>query len=208
MTRKTAALRHLRRVDHNFFRITTPYHALLPAQLPQKRTRTALFVSLVSIVISQQLSTAAAGTVFARVKTSCKGRLTPLSILKIRFRTLRNAGLSSAKTKTLKAIARAIKNGSLDLLALKNIPETEAALSLMSIRGLGPWSVEMFMIFALGRTDVFSAGDLGLMRAIESLYGLPKNSPRETLLAIAEKWTPYRTYACLLLWRVRDTKAG
>ena len=99
----------------------------------------------------------------------------------------------------------AIKNNKLDLLSLKNIPEADAVKKLMSIWGLGPWSVEMFLMFALGRGDVFSPGDLGLARAMEAIYNLPKNTPRSSLLAIAEKWSPHRTYASLLLWRTRDT---
>lgn len=134
--------------------------------------------------------------------------MTPESVVETRPAAFRTAGLSGAKTKTLKSIARAVHNGSLDLLSLKKIPESEAAEKLMAIWGLGPWSVEMFMMFALGRTDVFSAGDLGLVRAMETLYSLPKGSPREKLLAISAKWAPYRTYASLLLWRTRDTKAG
>ena len=78
----------------------------------------------------------------------------------------------------------------------------------MSIWGLGPWSVEMYLMFSLGKGDVFSAGDLGIIRSMEAIYALPKGTSRETFIAIAEKWSPYRTYACLLLWRARDTKAG
>jgi DNA-3-methyladenine glycosylase II len=161
----------------------------------------------VSIVVSQQLGTAAADTIFARVKEVCKGRVTSLSILKIQEEKLRGAGLSAAKVKTLTAIAKAVEDGSLNLLSLKKIPEAEAAEALMRIWGLGPWSVEMFLMFSLGRSDVFSVGDLGLVRSIEAIYGLPKGAPRETLLAIAQKWSPYRTYACMLLWRTRDAKA-
>ena len=76
----------------------------------------------------------------------------------------------------------------------------------MSMWGLGPWSVEMFLIFALGRGDVFSPGDLGLVRAMKTIYGLPKNASRTSLLAIAEKWSPHRTYASLLLWATQDSK--
>lgn len=159
---------------------------------------------MIRTVISQQLGTAAARSIFIRVKEACGGRLTPESVAKVRPAKLRAAGLSGAKTKALKSIARAVRSGSLDLVSLKGIPETEAAEKLMSIWGLGPWSVEMFMMFALGRADVFSAGDLGLVRAMETIYSLPKNPPREKLLAIARKWSPYRTYACLLLWRTRD----
>lgn len=207
MPRKQDALRHFKRIDPHFYTTTLPHHAGLPSQLSGKRTRTQLFESLVSIVISQQLGTTAADTIFARVKEACKGRLTSLSILKTKTEKFRAAGLSGAKTKTLKEISKAVEDGSLDLLSLKKIPEAEAVEALMRIWGLGPWSVEMYLMFSLGRADVFSAGDLGLIRSIESIYGLPKNAPRVRILAIAEKWSPYRTYASLLLWRTRDTKA-
>ncbi len=170
-----------------------------------RRTRAELFSALVSIVIAQQLGTAAADTIFERVKKVCGGRLSPESILKTRLPAFRKAGLSGAKTKALKAVAAAVDNESLDLLVLKKIPEAAASEMLVRIWGLGPWSVEMFLMHSLGRSDVFSSGDLGLVRAMEAIYRLPKNAPRTSLLAIAEKWSPYRTYASLLLWRTRDT---
>ncbi|MCR4276414.1 MAG: DNA-3-methyladenine glycosylase 2 family protein, partial [Candidatus Parcubacteria bacterium] len=163
-----------------------------------------LFASLVRIVISQQLGTAAARSILGRVKEACGGRLTPESVLKTRGTIFRRAGLSSAKIKTIKTIAKAVKNNSLDLLSLKKMPEAQAAEKLTAIWGLGPWSVEMFLMNTLGRPDVFSPGDLGLIRAMEAIYGLPKGSSREVLLAIAEKWAPHRTYASLLLWRTRN----
>ena len=208
MTSRAAALRHFKRVDPHFHHATSAYHDTLPLELSSEHMRVQLFKSLVSTVISQQLGTAAADTIFARVNSACQGRVTPLSILEMRPEILRRAGLSGAKIKTLKAIAKAVENGSLDLLKLKKIPETEAADMLLNIWGLGPWSVDMFMMFALDRIDVFSPGDLGLIRSMEAIYRLPKDAPRSSLLAIAEKWSPYRTYACLLLWRSRDTKAG
>ena len=168
------------------------------------QTRAQLFESLVRTVISQQLGLAAAKSIHARVRETCGRRITSLSILKKSEEELRAAGLSGAKIKTLKEISKAVESGSLDLLSLKSISEAEAAEKLMSIWGLGPWSVEMFMMFALGRGDVFSPGDLGLIRAIEAIYGLPKGVSRSTVLAIAEKWSPHRTYASLLLWRTRD----
>ena len=214
MTRSTSsssaavALRHFKKVDPLFHKATRAHHTALPEVLPHKRTKAALFESLVSIVISQQLGTAAADTIFARVKKVCGDRLTPESVLKTSPTKFRTAGLSGAKTKTLKAIATVVQDKQLDLVALKRISEGEAATKLTTIWGLGPWSVEMFMMFSLGRGDVFSVGDLGLIRAIEAIYGLPKNSPRPTLLAISEKWAPHRTYASLLLWRTRDATAG
>ncbi|MBU6388522.1 DNA-3-methyladenine glycosylase 2 family protein [Patescibacteria group bacterium] len=207
MTRKADALMHFKRVDPHFHRATRAYHPALPERLSAKNSRARLFASLVSTVVSQQLGLAAADAIFSRVKKACKGRLTPEAILKLRPKVLRAAGLSGAKIKTLKAIATAVQGGALDLLALKKVPEEEAAEKLMRIWGLGPWSADMFLMFALGRPDVFSPGDLGLIRAMEAIYGLPKNAPRSSLLAIAEKWSPHRTYASLLLWRTRD-KAG
>ena len=206
MTRKKEALQHFKRIDPHFYKATKAQHAFLPEQLSAKRTRQELFASLVAIVISQQLGTAAADTILARVKKVCGIRLSPAAILKTRFTEFRKTGLSGAKTKTLKAIAAAVTDNSLDLLSLKKIPEAAAAKKLIQIWGLGPWSVEMFMMHSLGRDDIFSSGDLGLIRAMEAIYSLPKNVSRTSLLAIAEKWSPYRTYASLLLWRFRSSK--
>ncbi len=204
MPRLTDALKHFKRVDPYFHRATKKHHTSLPGRLSGKKTRAQLFASLVSTVISQQLGLAAADAIFSRVKKVCGNTLTPESVLKASPATFRKAGLSGAKIKTLKSIAKAVTTGELDLLSLKRVSEAEAAEKLMQIWGLGPWSSEMFLMFALGRPDVFSPGDLGLIRAMETIYGLPKNAPRTSLLAIAEKWSPYRTYASLLLWRTRD----
>lgn len=206
MTSRTAALKHFKRVDPHFHKATRVHHSSLPVHLSRKRTRSELFESLVSIVISQQLGNAAADTIFTRVKKACGGRLIPESIDKTRLVAFRGAGLSLAKTKTLKEIAKVVNNNSLNLLSLKKLPEADTAEKLMRIWGLGPWSVEMFMMHSLGRSDVFSPGDLGLTRAMETIYRLPRNAPRSSLLAIAKKWSPYRTYASLLLWRTRPNR--
>lgn len=206
MTSRAAALRHFKKADPHFHTATKTYHASLPERLIAHTTRAALFTRLVQTVISQQLGIKAARIIFARVKKAC-GELSPKSLLAARAAALCAAGLSRAKIKTLREIARAVKRRELDLCALKSMPETEVAEKLVSMRGLGPWSAEMFLMFALGRADVFSPGDFGLARAMETIYGLPRGIPREKMLAIAEKWSPHRTYASLLLWLTRDTKA-
>ena len=208
MTRKAVALRHLKRVDPHLYQATQAYHASLPPRLPEKKTRRQLFESLVRIVIAQQLGGPASRSIFARVRKTCGDRLAPESVLKASPSALRAAGLSGSKVKTLKAIAKTIRSGGLDLLSLKKLSEEDAAKRLMKIWGLGPWSVEMFLMDALGRGDVFSPGDLGLVRAMGRIYHLPKDAPLSSLLAIAQTWSPHRTYASLLLWRVKDTKAG
>src|SRR3989344_8659305 len=148
MTRLATALKHFKKIDPRFHKATVAHLSSLPAELSMKMNRNGLFERLIRTVISQQLGTAAARSIFLRVKAACEGRITPESVAKVRPTKLRAAGLSGAKTKTLKSIASAVRSGSLDLLLLKKIPEEEAAQKLMSIWGLGPWSVEMFMMFA------------------------------------------------------------
>ena len=164
MTSCAVALTHLKRVDPHFHAATKAHHSSLPTELKGKATNAALFESLVSTVVSQQLGLAAADAIFTRVKKVC-GKLMPEAVLKARPAALRKAGLSGAKIKTIKEIAKAVKNKSLNLLPLKKLPEEEAAQKLLAIWGLGPWSVEMFMMFGVGHPDVFSAGDLEIGRA-------------------------------------------
>ena len=204
MTSRAKALNHFKRVDPRLYEATRAHHQALPLELPAKRTRDELFSALVSIVVSQQLGTAAADSIFARVKTACGGRITSQAVAKVSERTLRKAGLSGAKIKAIKTMTQCVKSGALDLISLKRVPEDEASARLTALWGLGPWSVEMFMLFALGRADVFSPGDLGLARSIELIYGLPKNTDRTSLLAYSGTWSPYRSWACILLWRSRD----
>lgn len=205
---KDRALRHFRRADPIFYAATKACHALLPEELPSKRTERQLFSALISIVVSQQLGLAAADSIFKRVQAACGGAITPEAALRLSEIQLRRTGLSGAKVKTIRAIAEAVskntKGSQLNLISLKRVPEEVAHERLTAIWGLGPWSVEMFMMFALGREDVFSPGDLGLMRSIERIYGLPKGTPRASLLRVSKKWSPYRTWACLLLWRSKD----
>lgn len=204
MTRKADILRHFKRVDPTFFNAVHPHVGNFQLVTVRRKTRDQLFASLAEIVIAQQLGTLAADTICKRVKAACGGRMTPESISRTPASTLRKAGASAAKVKTMKLLARAVQKKKIDLLSLQKAPEHEAVDNLLAIWGLGPWSVEMFLMFSLGREDVFSPGDLGLARAIEMIYGLPKNTPRTSLLELSKKWAPYRTYASILLWRMRD----
>jgi DNA-3-methyladenine glycosylase II len=206
MDTRSKAFQHFLKVDKRFHKAVLPHKGLVPAELPAKRTRADLFAALASTVISQQLGTGAATTIRERVKKVCGGRLTPESILNASPLKMRAAGLSGSKLKTLQSLAQAVKAKKIDLLKLKDMPEEEAKSRLTEIWGIGPWSAEMFLLFSLGRPDVFSAGDLGLARSIEAIYGLPKNAPRDHLMAIADAWAPYRSFASLLLWRARDAK--
>jgi DNA-3-methyladenine glycosylase II len=199
------ALKHFKKADPKLYAAATALTGL-PRSLGGKRRTDDLFAALVNSVISQQLSVRAADTIQGRVKEVCGSNITADAVAKATPARLRRAGLSAAKVKTIKSLAAAVRTKKLDLLSLKRIPEEEAVAKLTSVWGIGPWTAEMFLMFALGRTDVFSPGDLGLMRAMEDLYGLAKNGSRETLSEIAKSWSPYRTYASLILWKLRDPK--
>lgn len=175
---------------------------LTPAKL--KRTNQALFESLAESVVSQQLSVKASDTIFTRLKEVCGGTVTPESILRAPLPKMRKAGLSGAKSKTLKEVARAIQDG-LVLTSLRTKSPEEATEALTKIWGIGPWTAEMFLMFGLSHPDIFSSGDLGLVRSMEDLYKL-KNPTRAKLEKIASVWSPHRTLASRILWRHRDTK--
>ncbi len=204
VSEKEKALRHFKKVDPVFFAATKAHHASLPDSLSRRRGAGALFAALCSTVVSQQLGRPAAQSIYARLQSLCGGVVTEEAIAGLSIPELRSVGLSTAKAKTLQAIAEATRAGELLLHTYHRIPETEVSERLQSIWGLGPWSVDMFMLFSLGRSDVFSAGDLGLIRGIEYIYQLPKGISKEEALTRSLLWSPYRTYASMLLWRTRD----
>jgi len=191
-------------VDPKLYAAGFPVRSILPESLPQIRNTQKLFDRLCRSVVGQQLATKAASSIWAKVVETCGGKVTAEKLLSTSLLKLRAAGLSGAKVKTLQSISAAVQNKSLKLLALKRMPEPEAIAMLTAVWGIGTWTAEMFLMFALGRPDVFSIGDLGLVRSIERIYRLPKNSPKEKLLKTSKAWTPYQTYASLILWRSHD----
>jgi DNA-3-methyladenine glycosylase II len=156
----------------------------------------------VESIISQQLSIKASDTIFSRFKKLfSKEIITPEKLIKIEDQKIRNAGISFSKIKYIKGIARAIIDKQLDLKKLDDLTDEEIIGELIKLKGVGKWTAEMFLMFTLGRTDVFSAGDLGLQNAIVKLYKL-KNKPDQTiLLEISNKWSPHRTIASRILWK-------
>ena len=204
--RVAAALLHLKRADPVLHRAALPLQDhFVPRSTAQRRySGQKLFSSLAASVTGQQLSTKAADTIWGRLVVACKGEVTPEAIQKLRLPTMRKAGLSAAKSKTLKELSKAVLSGELNLPALRRIPEEEAIAKLSSVWGIGRWTAEMFLMFALERDDVFSPGDLGLRRSMESLYNLPKDVPIKELEIIALRWSPHRTFASRVLWRIRD----
>ncbi len=159
----------------------------------------SLFLDLVEIVTGQQLSIKAADTIFKRFLTLFPGKPESEDVVKLTVEQLRSVGLSNSKANYVRNIAQAVTSGTLPLNSFENMPDEEIKKELIKIKGIGPWSAEMFLIFSLKRPDVFSVGDLGLRTAIENLYGIKRDN-LEKIEKLAETWHPHRTLACRLLW--------
>ncbi len=165
------------------------------------------FPDLVEAIICQQLSDKAGATIFGRFqKLFPKEKITPESVLSLTDAAIRNVGPSWSKVRYIKNIAQAVTDGTLDLGALDILSNEEIIGELTKIKGIGPWTAEMFLMFSLGREDVFSFGDLGLKRAIQNLYHFKKEPTRKQIEKISRTWLPYRTYACRILWNSLDQK--
>jgi DNA-3-methyladenine glycosylase II len=159
--------------------------------------------ALVRSIVGQQLSTRSARAIYGRLLDRFGGRPpTPAEVLADDPDELRtSAGLSHAKVVYLRSLAEHVIDGSLNLDRLDEQPDDEVTSQLTAIRGIGPWSAHLFLMFQLGRPDVLAVGDLGIRRAVMVRYGLPALPGPAELEAIAEPWRPYRTLACRFLWR-------
>lgn len=163
---------------------------------------------LMSSVMSQQLSTKVAKVIFNRfIELFDDKEPTPEQVADMPFEQLRGIGLSNAKTHYIQNIARYALEHDMSDKALYKMKDDEVKEFLLPIKGVGKWTVEMILMFALRREDVFAVDDLGIQQAMIQLYKLDttdKKALREKMLKISAKWSPYRTYACLHLWEHKD----
>lgn len=162
--------------------------------------------ALVRSIVGQQLSTKAARAIFTRLTDRYGGRTpTPDEVLADDPEELRAAaGLSRAKVQFLRSLAEHSLDGSLQLERLDELPDEQVIAELVAVRGIGEWSAHMFLMFQLGRPDVLAVGDLGIRRAVMLQYGLEAMPSPAEVQRIGEPWRPYRTLACLYLWRSAD----
>jgi DNA-3-methyladenine glycosylase II len=162
--------------------------------------------ALVRSIVGQQLSTKAARAIFTRLTDRYGGTTpTPDEVLADDPEELRAAaGLSRAKVQFLRSLAEHALDGSLELDRLDELPDDQVIAELVAVRGIGEWSAHMFLMFQLGRPDVLAVGDLGIRRAMMLRYGLPAMPSPAEVQQIGEPWRPYRTLACLYLWRSLD----
>ncbi|BAR98663.1 DNA-3-methyladenine glycosylase family protein [Blastochloris viridis] len=157
------------------------------------------FSSLVGIMVGQQLSTASAAAILGRLRDKLDP-LTPARALGADAALLRACGLSAAKMRTLAAMAEAVESGRVPLDALAELPADEARAILCTVPGIGPWTADLYLLFALGNPDAFPSGDLALQEAARLGFGLPTRPSARALAEIAEAWRPRRGVAAKLLW--------
>ena len=177
------------------------------AGAPLARTREDGFQSLLRTIVDQQVSTHAGAAIWRKLGTVL-GDVTPESVLAADEDTLRSGGLSRAKARYGKALADEIVSGRLDLIALRKASDADVMEQLTAVKGIGRWTAEIYLMFALGRPDVFPVGDLALLVAAGRLLGLEERPSQKEMEEIAETWRPWRSTAALMLWHYYRFSGG
>jgi len=169
---------------------------------PALSSKGDLFLNLVSAIVSQQISTAAARTIWGRFE-GLVGEVNPKSVLSRSHEELRECGLSGRKAEYILEIAEAWQSGYADI-DWDEASDVEVMEALTGLRGVGAWTAEMVLIFTLLRPDVFPVGDIGVVRAVERLYSGGERMSNDELIAKSQDWKPWRTVATWYLWRSID----
>jgi len=176
---------------------------ILSDKLPSNRGEEAdLFNDLIRSITGQQLSTKAAATIYGRFIALYETAPTPDQVLATPHDTLRSVGFSNQKAGYAHNVAQYFKENQLTKAQYNNMTDHELITQLTEIKGVGKWTVQMILMFSLGRADVFPVGDLGIKNAMVALYDLKETGKdlQKCMIEIAEAWKPYRTYACYFLW--------
>jgi DNA-3-methyladenine glycosylase II len=197
-----AAEAHLRQADHKLGKLIDAHG---PSTIGTRKRDP--FHVLCSSIISQQLSIKAADTIEARVALALNSgkRFRPAHFVAAEHETLRACGLSNAKAMWLKALGEAAQSGVLSFPRLRKLDD-EAAIELLdALPGIGRWTAEMFLIFAMHRLDIFSMGDVGLRNGLNRLHNSGAKLDDEAALALTAKWAPYRSIGSWYLWRLTDS---
>jgi DNA-3-methyladenine glycosylase II len=179
--------------------------------VPEWRTRQGDYSGLARIIAYQQLSTKAAGAIWGRVEVLL-GKVTPKGVLAADIDALRGCGLSRPKIAHIRSIAEAVESGALNLKRVARASDEDAQAELVAVKGIGPWTADVYLMFCLGRWDVFPHADVGLSEAYRMITGERQRHPPKTFLKTAERWRPYRGVAAHMLWSyinaVREEQRG
>ncbi len=199
-----AAYEHLLAADPVMGEIVRAHGPLKEEERVRGRPPDA-YGALVRSITGQQLSVKAAATIYGRVTDLYGGHTpTPAELIATAPADLRTAGLSGAKAAYLRDLAEKVEAGELDLAALPQLDDEEVSAQLIQVKGLGQWTIDMFLMFHLGRPDVLPVGDLGIRNAAVKAYRLRKLPTPDRLKRLARPWRPYRTLACMYLWESLD----
>ena len=166
---------------------------------PPMWRRPATFASLIHIILEQQVSLASAKAALDKLKEKL-GNITPHQLLLLSDADLRACYFSRQKTMYARCLAEAIVTKKLHLKKLANLTDDAIRTELKKIKGIGDWTVDVYLLFVLQRADVFPTGDLAMMNALKEIKQLPKETSKEAIIALAEAWRPHRSLATMLLW--------
>jgi 3-methyladenine DNA glycosylase/8-oxoguanine DNA glycosylase len=176
-----------------------------PPRLGGRRTGVTRFEQLAEAICYQQLAGKAAATIWGRVRALVDGPFTPEGVLATGPDALRSAGMSGSKAASLLDLAAKCEDGTVRLDRIGRLSDEDVVAHLTVVRGIGPWTAEMFCIFTLRRLDVWPVGDYGVRAGWARAYGLPELPSPKALLAEGERFRPYRTYAAWCCWRALET---
>jgi DNA-3-methyladenine glycosylase II len=165
------------------------------------------FDMLVRSIVYQQLSGKVAAVIFGRLLAAVKGDLTPRRVLRLPHERMRALGLSNQKATYIRDLAERTKSGEVDFAALPGMSDEQVIETLTRVKGIGVWTAQMFLIFALKRMDVLPVGDLGVRSAIKKAYGLAELPKPVDMEELARAWRPYCSVASWYLWRSLDGPA-
>jgi DNA-3-methyladenine glycosylase II len=195
----TIARRHLMKADP---KLSLIIKRIGPCELHAVAPRDA-FEALCMSIASQQLSVKAAATIFGRFCDLFPPdrKPTPERVMTLTDDRIRGVGFSRPKASYIKDLAAHVLDERLDLKGLKKHPDDEVMRQLVAVKGIGRWTAEIFLMFRLGRMDIFPADDLGLMNAVQGVYGLRKRPDAKKLRKMGEAWSPYRSVAAWYLWQ-------
>lgn len=168
------------------------------------RSKNQYFEDLIDSIVQQQLSVKAGSTIFSRLKEKLGGNVTPERIIKLRRNVIRKCGLSNAKTTYIKDLAAHVKNGRLEIHKMDKLSDDKVMEELVSVKGIGRWTVEMFLMFSLGRSDIFPFDDLGIVNGMKKLIG--RSLDKANMEKFAIRWKPYRTAASWYIWKSLDNE--
>lgn len=197
MTKKI--LKHFRKNDPALYRYAIKVGNLEPI----KKDRTGnYFRRLCREIIGQQLSDKSSEAILGRFqKLFPKSKASPRKILLISHDQLRATGMAHAKARYIRNLAEEVTNGHLNFARLDSLTDEEVTEALTKVKGIGRWTAEMFLIFTLGREDVFSFGDLGLKKGLMKVYKLKSEPERGKIEKIIQKWSPYKSFGARIVWK-------